>query len=605
MLRRAVAGALLWCNLVSSSSKPVSVPVFVANRVSRGRTGRRFGVEVAATDQFSGLTVVQLKDLLRDNGLPVSGKKSELIRRIAEHSSGPQPSSNPSSSQEDDEVLLGGLTVPQLTARLKDLGLPISGRKKELIERILEHEHPKVGDSVELDGEDNNDSDAGVVSVISDLDEAISGEGALGEISDLDEAISEEGLGKNLAGMLGDILNESASDVGDIEGDEAKNDSRRARRKKYWKTSEVKDMIRSNDPRASAKAEELISYLKKMAEQEGDPDYLPGPIQYTLLIDAFAQGIENDGPEAMLRAESVVDNLLNEAESSSTVSPQMLNSLMSAYVKLGTQESAEKATLILQRLEYMGTFGDTAMKPTIHSYSIAISAWSAVGTEEAAANAERILNRLIEIHAQQKDADRADELCPNNIIFNTAVDAWARSGSAEAGPRAESLLHKMEKLSHDRNYDVRPDTITFNTCMKAWCNSPGSDGLLRAEELMKKLESHPEYPKRNGGILIVKPSRLSYNQLISAWAKSQYADAAIRAESVLLRMIKAYKADTYSTCAPDSHSLASCLNALAKSRTVNFKAKKCLSLLDAMSSAGLKSNTVCFNTVLNAAGEFV
>jgi len=485
-------------------------------------------------------------------------------------------------------------------------------------DRILVQKQQQDGESVELDGEDNDDSNA-VVSVVSDLDEAVSGEGLGGE---------------SLAGLLGEIFEyESASEVGDVdEADETEDGSRRARRKKFWKTNEVKDMIRSNDQRASDKAEELIEYLKKMAEEENNPDYLPGPIQYTLLIDAFAQAIdENDGPAAMLRAESVVDNLLNEAESSSTVSPQMLNSLMSVYVKLGTRESAEKATLILERLEYMNVFGDskTAMKPTVHSYSIAMSAWSAVGTEEAAANAERILNRLIEIYEQQKGADQ-DDLCPNNIIFNTAIDAWARSGSVEAGPRAEALLHRMETLSRDPDYDVRPDTISFNTCMKAWCNCPGSDGLLRAEELMQKLESHPKYPKRNGGTLVVIPSRLSYNQLISAWAKSDFSDAAIRAESVLLRMIQAYKADAYSTCAPDSHSMASCLNALAKSRTVSFKAKKCLSLLDAMSSAGLRPNTVCeclrlvdcihcsnslcmarlpsenlgFNTVLNAAGEF-
>ena len=287
-MRRVAVAFILGTLVIPSSTKPVSVPVFIASRVSRGSSRVEVAVTPAkATDHvtlpFSGLTVVQLKDLLRENGLPVSGKKSDLIQRIAEHSSprddphpisnpssdqehlstldDPHPSSNPSSNQEDEEIL-GGLTVPQLKARLKDLGLPISGRKKELINRILEHVDPQVGNSVELDGE-YNDSDE-VASVVSDLDVEDSVEldgeegGGLGKTSDLDEAISGEGLGENLSGLLEEILNESASVDGDVDDDETKDDSRKARRKKYWKTSEVKEMIRSNDPQASAKAEELI-----------------------------------------------------------------------------------------------------------------------------------------------------------------------------------------------------------------------------------------------------------------------------------------------------------------------------------------------------------
>ena len=285
-MRRVAVAFILGTLVIPSSTKPVSVPVFIASRVSRGSSRVEVAVTPAkATDHvtlpFSGLTVVQLKDLLRENGLPVSGKKSELIQRIAEHSStrddphsisnpssdqepsstldDPHPNSDPSSNQGGEEIL-GGLTVPQLKARLKDLGLPVSGRKKELINRILEHVDPPH--SVELDGE-YNDSDE-VASVVSDLDVEDSVEldgeegGGLGKTSDLDEAISGEGLGENLSGLLEEILNESASVDGDVDDDETKDDSRKARRKKYWKTSEVKEMIRSNDPQASAKAEELI-----------------------------------------------------------------------------------------------------------------------------------------------------------------------------------------------------------------------------------------------------------------------------------------------------------------------------------------------------------
>ena len=42
--------------------------------------------------EYENLTVVQLKDLLRERGLPVSGKKADLIARLSE---GEEVSSEP------------------------------------------------------------------------------------------------------------------------------------------------------------------------------------------------------------------------------------------------------------------------------------------------------------------------------------------------------------------------------------------------------------------------------------------------------------------------------------------------------------------------------
>jgi len=288
----------------------------------------------------------------------------------------------------------------------------------------------------------------------------------------------------------------------------------------------------------------------------------------------------------------------------------MFNALISAWASISTTESAEKATAILDKMEYLQQFGGT-VKPTVHSYSITISAWGKCHSEAAAENAENILNRLFENYDKvlKSDDDQshyAEKLTPNGIVFNSCIDAWATSGS-NSGERAEALLHRMEVLSRLDEYDVRPDTISFNTCIKAWCNSNRPDCALKAEDVLAKLEKHPEYPKRAGGTLKVRPNRLSYNTCINAWAKSQRPESAGRAESILSRMIQSFKSDAFSTITPDSHTFSSVLNALAKSRNTRYKATKCKSILMAMielheneGSRDTQPNIICFNTVLNA-----
>ena len=82
----------------------------------------------------SDIACVLVETSCKDDMPCISGQKSDLIQRIAEHSStrdDPHPISNPSSDQED-EGILGGLTVPQLKARLKVLGLPLIDKRNYL-----------------------------------------------------------------------------------------------------------------------------------------------------------------------------------------------------------------------------------------------------------------------------------------------------------------------------------------------------------------------------------------------------------------------------------------------------------------------------------------
>lgn len=101
--------------------------------------------------------------------------------------------------------------------------------------------------------------------------------------------------------------------------------------------------------------------------------------------------------------------------------------------------------------------------------------------------------------------------------------------------------------------------------LPAWCNSNDINAPLKAEELLRKLETNPEYPKRNG-TLVVRPNLLSYNTVIDSWAKSKQLDSAARAEALLTSMLRRYKTEAFSTVKPDVVTFSCVLNALAKSK---------------------------------------
>jgi len=344
----------------------------------------------------------------------------------------------------------------------------------------------------------------------------------------------------------------------------------------------------------------MISTLELIAKEENNDDYLPGPKQYTALIDAYAKTNTRS-------AEAVIERIM---KSDLHLTTTMMNAILGAYVNMGTLEGAKEATAILRRMEYTRNFGGGAIKPNVYSYSLAIAAWAKCKSLDAAMNAEQILIGLIEsyekVSTNHSDMSGAEELRPNSVVFNSVIDAWANSGSPISGEKAEELLGKMEDYSKiDDHLDVRPDTITFNTCIKAWCNSNDVNAPQKAEELLKKLETNPEYPKRNG-TLVVRPNLLSYNTVINSWAKSKELDSAARAEALLTRMLRRYKTEAFSTVRPDVVTFSCVLNALAKSK-IAHKAEKCYAILESMihlydedGSFDAKPNVICFNTILNA-----
>ena len=88
---------------------------------------------------YSNLTVAQLKDLLRERGLKVSGRKAELVDRLEDvvdydkNASLKNQNEKPSQTSENK---YSNLTVVQLKDLLRERSLKVSGRKAELVARL-------------------------------------------------------------------------------------------------------------------------------------------------------------------------------------------------------------------------------------------------------------------------------------------------------------------------------------------------------------------------------------------------------------------------------------------------------------------------------------
>ena len=149
--------------------------------------------EVVVEDEFTLMTAVQLKALLKEQGLKQSGKKEVLQQRLRDHFLGGGDSS---SSGNGNGNGLSDMTIAELRDTCIARGLKKSGKKKELVSRLEEDEKY----ALELmDSVNNADKDEGGGNTYTSITEALNA--ALSKI--------KEGEDSSLKAVLDEIKNKS------------------------------------------------------------------------------------------------------------------------------------------------------------------------------------------------------------------------------------------------------------------------------------------------------------------------------------------------------------------------------------------------------------
>lgn len=128
----------------------VSSPLVARRPVLLRPPGRTAGTLARQAEKsLAELTVVKLKDLCREHELPISGRKADLIARL-QHAAGladaqvpvakKVPAAPKVADRKPDEIEnaadLSGLSVVKLKELCREAGVPVSGKKADLIARL-------------------------------------------------------------------------------------------------------------------------------------------------------------------------------------------------------------------------------------------------------------------------------------------------------------------------------------------------------------------------------------------------------------------------------------------------------------------------------------
>lgn len=435
-------------------------------------------------------------------------------------------------------------------------------------------------------------------------------------------------------------------------------------------------LAKSEEEDAGFQAERVLKEMQRNVSRGGP---IPDEITIGSVMDAHAHSatVSSSSGSGAKAAEAFLFRLLEKHEATTSKgdvpwsqdSDNALNdslivtcdTMLNALAREGTMESAERAQLIVLRLEEYqrqlakqrkrvrpkgiqknssekeGIIPSTSTRKRPISYATVMNAWANVGSVEAAEKAEATLESLViraKMDAKEKSNVNEGEsilvsVHPDTIVFNSVIQCWATARHIKSGKKSMRLLEQMKELSNmnriqnkdgdsDKIYfDTHPDIITYNTVLSAWSHCGDKNAAPKAEKIVKELvmereENRNKQTNRLGSTdddTTVVVNTVTFNTVLDAWSKSKLSGANDRAEKLLEFMIQSNDPDI----APDIYSFTCVMDAFAKSKQPN-KASNTQKLLDRLiqmhdealksgdrrAAEALRPSQIPYNTVLNA-----
>jgi len=234
-------------------------------------------------------------------------------------------------------------------------------------------------------------------------------------------------------------------------------------------------LSRGGDSSAGDRAQAVLTQMQKVHEN-GDANVKPDTVCYNMVLKAFVRSHGINKAERAERADSMLALMEKEyAAGNESVKPNFISftTVISAWSRCqDIPQAGDRAENVLNRMEAFYEAGNEDSRPSRYAYNGVISAHMRSGGDSAAEKAEMVLDRI------EKLVDGF--AIPNISSFNVIIAAYAKQGGKAASLKAEALLNRMQQLQNAGNFDAKPDAVTYMKIALAWVNSNDKDAAANA-----------------------------------------------------------------------------------------------------------------------------
>lgn len=321
-------------------------------------------------------------------------------------------------------------------------------------------------------------------------------------------------------------------------------------------------------PACCVAADNILNYM----EDTGRPEIRPDRVTINTVIGALAK---SGRPGSAQRAEMLLRRLEKDyADGDTTRRPNVKSygKVIDAYARAN---DLRRACSILEHLEKQFLEGKSVVEPTVHMYTSVIDGFVKSGRRDAAEQAERVLQLLLELF----DQCGTIALRPDAVIFSTVINAWSKSKYPQRSDRALAILKDMES----RGLEI--DLLTYNSVLNVLASTGQQEDLTEAEELLQFLVDSPD----------LIPDSYSFNTVLKAYANMSMG---CKAERLVQRWRSLYL-DGRVDDKPDCQSYKTIITCWARTN-VEGSGQKAQAILDWMEENHVTPNTHVYNGVLTA-----
>jgi len=351
----------------------------------------------------------------------------------------------------------------------------------------------------------------------------------------------------------------------------------------------------------------------------------PNQVTYNTMMDMYFRNKQSD----LTRNKAI--HLLAEMEKSyearclEITSSLPFDTVINMVSKSSDKELHQKAFEILENMFHHFRSGNDSLCPDTLTCNIVLSTLAKDGSNQSAERATRLLQKMTAI--------QNDIINPDMLSYTEVIRAWLRSNKLDGNRRAMDLLHEVEKndtirlditifeiilheLSRGRrkndskfskyvlnrmisiykegNELVKPTAKCYNLTLKAICSNDSwqEKSVIEAHETL--LNMVKRYKEDNA-----LPDRVGFNTVITSWVKSRDIEAVGKIEELFVLM-KELDRERVKDVSPDKYTLSLLLAMYSRSSKLR-SAKKAQNIIDETNSDSL--DCVTYNSLISVWGK--